>query len=124
MNTPLISLSDLLATANVVLQKEEEDRQTLLVLSSLSADILREKLLTWIGLKMPFQWTFYELSIVPPAKCSDGIVRALPEYIHFCSGREFPSFVAELQAKVDGVLFGYQLIDSTLRIVVSKADTA
>lgn len=120
---PLLSLSDLLETQSTLLQKEDDDRQVLEALASLSVDILRDTLLQWIGLKMPANWTFYELTLVPPAKCSDGVVRGLAEYIHFCGGREFPEYIAELQEKVDGVVFGYQWIGSTIRIVVSKADT-
>ena len=122
-STPLLTLRDLLDTQSGLLQKEEEDRKTLLALSSLSLDKLRDTLLTWVSLQMPPMWTFYELSIVPPTTCSDGVSRGLADYIQFCSGRDFPSYIVDLQAKVGGVVFGYQSNGGRLRIVVSKADT-
>ena len=99
-------------------QKEAADKSALDAIGGLS---LRGKLVTWATLGFPNAWTVHEVSVVPPAQCSDGVARDLAGYIQFVSGKTLAEHVATLQTRVTGITVSYAWTGSAILIVVTKA---
>ena len=105
----------------MLVRKEQEDKAHIEAIGALSVNVLRDLLMPWVAANMPDLWTLLEIDILVPTQCSDGVSRALPEYILFCTGYEFPDHVSALQQKLSGIVVGFQNLGSKIRIVVSKA---
>ncbi len=115
---PPLAIEDLLNDVAVLQQKEAADKSALDAIGGLS---LRGKLVTWATLGFPNAWTVHELSVVPPAQCSDGVSRSLADYIQFVSGKTLAEHVATLQTRVTGITVSYAWTGSAILIVVTKA---
>ena len=83
----MISLADILNSAQVVTQKEANDKALLESIGTASLSDITSKLIVWATTGFPNAYPLLELSITPPPVCSDGVSRNLSEYIQFCSGK-------------------------------------
>lgn len=118
---PPINIDDLLNDVAVLQQKEAVDKATLESISGISSDELRQKLVTWATQGFSNAWTLLEISVVPPAQCSDGVARGLEAYISFVSGKTLAEHVAALQARMSGITTSFAWTGNTILIVVSRA---
>jgi len=116
-----ITLSDILNDIQVIQQKEAADKATLESIGNSSADSLRPKLIAWALANFPNAYTLMEVTVTPPAQCSDGVVRNLTDYITFCSGKTIQEHVALLQAKLADMTVSFANLGYAIGIVVSKS---
>ena len=116
-----ISITDILNDVAIIQQKEAADKGTLDSIGAETHDSLRSKLVTWATLGFPNAYTLMEVSVTPPAQCSDGVARGLADYIVFCSGKTIQEHVALLQAKLDGITVSFANLGYAIAVVVSKA---
>lgn len=115
---PPLSIEDLMNDVVVLQQKEAMDSAAL---NSIAGISIREPLVTWATLGFPNAWSIHEVSVVPPARCSDGVARDLAGYIQFVSGKTIGDHVAALQARVTGIVVSYAWTGASILIVVTKA---
>lgn len=115
-----ITIDDLLATNQMLLKKEADDKATLEGIGSISHEELKNKLIVWASSGFPNAFEIDRLSINPPQLCSDGVSRDLASYIEFCSGKPLQDHVAVLQAKVTGMSISFANMGNYISIVVTK----
>ena len=116
-----ISLSDILNDIQVLQQKEAADKSALDAIGNATYDSLRPKLVAWALANFPNAYTLMEVSVNPPAQCSDGVTRGLTDYITFCSGKTIQEHVALLQAKLADMTVSFANVGYAIAIVVSRA---
>ena len=116
---PILTLDDLLSSAELITQKEAEDKATLEAIGKIPIDTLKPKLVEWAIAKFPNNFEVYRLAITPPDKCSDGVTRNLPDYIEFCSGKTFEEHMAPLRQKVSGMTFSFANMGSHIAVFAS-----
>lgn len=114
-----LSLDDLVNDHDIVVTKEQTDKALLDQIGSQHVTALRPKLVDWVGAGKPHAYVILLLNIQPPATCSDGICRNLPDYITFCSGKSIEEHVGLLQAKLSGISVSFANIQGQVAIVVS-----
>jgi len=119
-----ISLDDLLATNQMLLKKEAEDKAILEAMGNTSHETLKSKLIVWATAGFPNVYEIDRLSITPPTLCSDGISRDLASYIQFCSGKPIQDHISPLQAKVTGIAISFANMGGYISIVVTKAQSS
>lgn len=115
-----ISIEDLLTTTEVLVKKEADDKISLESIGNMSSVELKSKLLTWALKGFPNVHELHQVTIQPPAVCSDGVTRGLAEYIEFCSGKPIQDHVAVLQGKVTGMTISFANMGGYIAIVVTK----
>ncbi len=116
-----ISLADILNDIQVIQQKEAADKAALDSIGNSTAESLRPKLIAWALAGFPNAYTLLEVSVTPPAQCSDGVTRNLTDYITFCSGKTIQEHVALLQTKLADMTVSFANVGYAIAIVVSKA---
>jgi hypothetical protein len=109
-----------LNSVEIVKQKEAADKLLLEGIGAISHEDLKTKLLAWASSGFPNAYEIHQLVITPPARCSDGVVRGLSDYITHCSGKCITEHVAVLQSKVTGMNISFANMGSHIAIVVSK----
>ena len=117
----VLTLADLLADQNLVLAKEAADAALLDSIGGQSVQGLKPKLLEWVMKGKPDGFPILSLDIKPPAQCSDGVVRSLPDYIEFCSGKTIQEHVGLLQAKLPDIHVSFANIGGMVAVTVLKA---
>ncbi len=117
---PTISIQDILGSVEVSQNREAEDKAKLEAIGVISFETLRSSLLQWATKGFPNAYTIYEVPMVAPALCSDGVARSLPDYIVFCSGKTINEHVDVLQQRLIDITVSYAYTGSTILIVVSK----
>jgi hypothetical protein len=117
---PPITIDDLLQSIEVVQQKESVDKSVLDNIGSISSSDLKTKLIAWAVAGFPNVYEIYQVTIVPPETCSDGVQRSLSDYIFFCSGKTIHEHVAVLQEKVTNITVSFANMGTHISIVVSK----
>jgi hypothetical protein len=65
----------------------------------------------------PSAFPIFLVDVQPPVRCSDGEVRALPEYIEFCSGKSIAEHVSLLQAKLPDIQLSFANIAGSIAVV-------
>jgi hypothetical protein len=118
---PTLTLADILATQEVLVKREADDKSKLEAIGQLSIDTLRPKLIAWAVAGFPNNYAIHELSIVPPACCSDGVTRGLADYIVFCSGKSLSDHIAPLQTTLPDITVTFTFTPPVISIVVIKA---
>lgn len=118
---PQITLADILAAAEVIEQKETQDRAALESVGAISFETLRTSLIQWAKAGFPNASTLYTVPITPPEACSDGVKRTLTEYVTFLTGKTMPEIVAPLQARCPEFVISFATTGPEILIVVSKA---
>lgn len=114
-----LSIDDIVNDHANVLAKEGSDKTLLAQIATQHVSVLKPKLVEWLGAGKPNAFPLLSLNIQPPAKCSDGIHRSLPDYITFCSGKSIEEHVGLLQAKLSGINVSFANIGGEVAIVVS-----
>lgn len=117
----VLSLADLLTDQSVVLMKEQADKALLESIGTQTVSNLRPKLVEWVLKGQPSAFPILSLDIRPPARCSDGEVRGLADYIEFCSGKTINEHVSLLQAKLTDIQISFANIGGLVTIVVLRA---
>lgn len=116
----VLSLDDILNEHDVLVAKEEADKAKLEQIWSQHISAIKPKLIEWVGRGKPNAFPIMLLDIKTLAKCSDGIVRTLPEYIKFCSGKSMYEHVELLQSKLVGITVSVANINGQIAVVVSE----
>ena len=104
---PIISISDLVSSAEVVVAKESLHRRVISTLSTVfHEDGTKENLVLWAlgGFRPGF--VVKALPFEPPIICSDGVKREIAEYMNYVST---PYTVAEHFAALESCLPGIQV---------------
>jgi len=117
----MISLADIVNAAEVVAQKELSDKALLESIGTLSLETVTSKLLLWGKTGFQNAFPLVNVSIVPPAVCSDGVTRSLQDYIQFCSGKTIQQHVQVLQDRMTDISVSFANMGDSISIVVSKA---
>lgn len=118
---PPITLDDILATTDLLIQKEAADKATLDAIATMTMDDLKTRLVVWGRLGFPNAYILHTFTLTPPAVCSDGVTRTLEEYISFCSGKTIVEHVASVQAKIDpAIQVGFVNFGLSISLVVTK----
>jgi hypothetical protein len=118
---PTITIADILNEQQLVLQKEANDKSALEAIGTMTCDSLRSTLIHWASIGFPNAYTLMQVSITPPAVCSDGASRGLADYITFCSGKTINEHVNILQQKLPDMAVSFANMGSHIAIVVSRA---
>lgn len=116
----LVTLEEIMSSAEVVRQKESQDKQTLEDIGNMDVDFLRSKLIQWALVGCPNAYPITEVKITPPTICSDGQSRELQDYILFCSGKMFHEHIDTLQSKLPDIRVSFCRVIDSIQIVVSK----
>ncbi len=104
---PIVSIQDLVSSAEVVRAKESLHRRVISTLSTVfNDDATKENLITWAlgGFRPGF--TVKEMLFEPPVVCSDGVKREIAEYMNFVST---PYTVADHFSALEACLPGIQV---------------
>lgn len=117
----ILTLADLLADHDVVLAKEAADKALLDSIGGQSVQGLKPKLLEWMMKGKPDGFPILSLDVKPPAQCSDGVNRSLPDYIEFCSGKSIVEHVGLLQAKLPDITVSFANLGGMVCVTVLKA---
>jgi hypothetical protein len=117
----ILTLADLLGERDVLLAKEAADKATLETIGSQSTSTLKPKLIEWVIKGYPNAYPILSVAVQVPGTCSDSVVRSLPDYIAFCSGKTINEHVALLQAKFPDIVVSFSYDGVSISIVVSKA---
>jgi hypothetical protein len=118
---PTITLSEILSTREVLIQRETSDKAKLDAIATIPIDELRAKLIAWATADFPNNYPVYSLIISPPAVCSDGVVRELADYIVFCSGKTLTEHIAPVQAMLPDITVAFLYSPPMISVVVLKA---
>jgi hypothetical protein len=117
---PKITIADILASQEVILQTEASHKALLDGIGQMDLTTLRNKLVLWGTAGFPNVYVIHEVAIAPPPVCSDGVSRDLASYITFCSGKTIQEHIALLQDLVDDIAVSFSYTGSSVQIVVSK----
>lgn len=117
----LIDIAELLASHGGIKQQEITDRITLSVLLNPSRDSIRASMFQWAEAGFPPIYIIQELTVTPPAVCSDGVSRSLYDYITFLLGQDMGAINASIQALCIGVTISYSFQGNRVRIHVSRS---
>jgi hypothetical protein len=114
-------MEDILAATEVLQQKEATDKALLETIGAQSFESLRTTLIQWGVAGFPNAYPILTLPVTPPALCSDGVQRSLPDYILFCSEKTMDAHIAILQTKLVGMTVMYANFGNGVTIVISRA---
>lgn len=117
---PTISIQDILGSVEVVQNQESNDKSKLEAIGVISFETLRASLLQWATRGFPNAYTIHEVPMTAPSVCSDGVVRNLPDYIVFCSGKTINEHVDVLQQRLVDITVSFAYSGSAILIVVSR----
>lgn len=115
-----ISIQDILGSAEVVQNREADDKDKLEAIGVISFEALRASLLQWANRGFPNAYTIHEVPMAAPSVCSDGVTRNLPDYILFCSGKTINEHVDVLQQRLVDIVVSFAYSGSAILIVVSR----
>ena len=118
---PTLTIAEIMAAQEVLAKLEADDKAKLEAIGQLSIDTLRSKLIAWAVAGFPNNYPIHDLTITPPACCSDGVVRSLADYIVFCSGKSLSDHIAPLQTTLPDIQVAFTFSGSVISIVVIKA---
>ena len=104
----ILSLDDILSTAEAVQSKEAADRTVLQQITNVDILDLKNRLLTWGSLGCTPAHTLYTLQLNCLERCSDGVSRTLLDYISYLN----PTFsivdtLAALETRLPGMTLSY-----------------
>lgn len=117
---PQILLADILNAAEVVAQKETQDKNALESIGTLPFDAMKTTLIQWAKAGFPNAYPIYVVSIAPPETCSDGVKRNLTEYVSFLTGKTMSELIAPLQARCPEFVISFATTGPEILIVVSR----
>lgn len=103
----LFSIDDLLNSQEIIVKKEDEDRQNLQGFISPSYEQLKPFLLNWAKMGFPSVYPIQTLKLNAPSPNSDGQTRNFPVYMEYLLGCSMESWLQELTAKSNGIYFTF-----------------
>jgi hypothetical protein len=118
---PRVTMADILAAQEVLLQTEAMDRAILNSIGQMSADSLRSILIQWATAGFPNAYPIQDITVTPPPRCSDGVTRSLADYITFSSGKTIQEHVAVLQDMLPDIAVSFCYTGASIQIVVSRS---
>jgi len=118
---PQITLADILAAAELVTQKEAQDKAQLESIGTISFEALRMTLIQWAKAGFPNAAPIYSVAITPPATCSDGVTRSLSDYVPFVTGKTMTELIAPLQARCPEFVVSFATTGPEILVVISRA---
>lgn len=118
---PQILLADILNAAEVVAQKETQDKNALESIGTLPFDAMKTTLIQWAKVGFPNAYPVYTVPITPPATCSDGVTRTLADYISFLTGKTMSELISPLQTRCPEFVISFATTGPEVLIVVSRA---
>ncbi len=116
----VISIDDLLNTAEVITQKETADIDRLNSFFAPTKDSLRSALLAWAAKGFPPVEKIASLLLDPPDICSDGQQRTLPYYIEYILNDTITNKLNGLNAKTQGMNFTISWVDRSISLYVTR----
>ena len=117
---PTITLAEILSSTEALSQKEAADKAALEGIGHIGIETLRAKLIQWAVAGFPSAYAIHEVTITPPALCSDGVSRVLGEYIEFCSGKTIHDHVAVLQDVLPDITVSFSYTGFSIQVVVTR----
>ena len=100
---------------------EQEHKNLLESIDTLSFDYIRARLIQWATNGFRNAYPIHEIYLTPPPLCSDGVARNLSDYIEFVSGRTIADHVAVLQSRMPDMTVSFAYTGQSIIIVVSKS---
>jgi hypothetical protein len=122
---PILSLSDIVNTLNVVVAQETADKSLLDTLVAVNESDVRDRLVRWGAVGFPATHVLYSLQFNRPERCSDGVIRNdVMDYLHFLQPDVSIAMVlTALETRLPGMSLSYSYSnDFVLRIHVSRKD--
>jgi len=116
----ITTMDELILSHGAILAQEANDKTTISTLLTQSRGTLRDPLFKWAAAGFTANYIIQEFTLIPPAICSDGILRSIPDYFQYCLGITLGNLLPKIQALVDGMTFSYSFAGNTLRIHVTK----
>ena len=116
----IITIEDLTNAVEVIRQKEDKDRFSVVSFLTQDPTSLREHLVRWAGAGFPDGYFLTSLGLSPPSKCSDGISRNNVEYISYLTGKTIQDWFVELNTKVSGMNLQPSIPVDSIQIWVYK----
>lgn len=119
----IVTLDELLASHNVVVQKEAEDRAAVSTFLFPEGEDIRPKLFEWANKGFPTIYPLRSISLSPPVTCSDGQVRNTVQYAEFLRGNNISQSVSTLQGKMPGLEVTFSHTATNLTLHVSRGSS-
>lgn len=116
----ILTFAEIANDHTLLVAKEAADGAALRAIGTTSVLGLKPVFVDWYSKGCPNSFPVYGVTIVPPALCSDGVARSLPEYITFCSGAPIRDHVAAFQAKLPDIRVSYANLQGAISVIVSK----
>jgi hypothetical protein len=116
----VLRLDDLLSHSTVLLQKEAADAATLAAIGNPDLNSMRSLLVSWAVTGFAGSVRIAEISVTPPAQCSDGVSRDLGDYIHFVSGKTVYEYLDIFAQKLPDFRVAFVYMGSSIQFMVSK----
>lgn len=116
----VLRLDDIVSHADVVLQKEATDAAALAAIGNPDLNALRTRLVAWAVGGFAGSVPVYEISLTPPAVCSDGVSRDLADYITFVSGKTIYEHLGLMGEKLPDFRVAFVYMGQTIQFMVSK----
>ena len=82
----IATIEELMASYGAIVNKEIDDKKTVLVLLNENRESLRVPLFQWAAAGFPASYIVQSVTIEPPSICSDGVSRNYVEYLNYCLG--------------------------------------
>jgi hypothetical protein len=115
-----ISLAEILAEAEVTKQKEQLDKALLDSILSVSVLDVKPKLIDWALKGYPNSYSIYEVTVVPPPLCSDGVQRNFMRYVEYLLQKTLYDHMMLLQPRFIDITLVYVIYENTIQIGVVK----
>lgn len=116
----ILTLSEILNDHALVVAKEQADGDALRAIGTTSVLGLKPVFIEWASLGCPDNYPLLKVTVTPPSRCSDGVVRSLPEYIDFCSGTTLPALIGQLQAKLPDIRVSFANVGGAVAALLSR----
>lgn len=120
----ILTFADIMSERDVVLAKEASDKAALEGIGARTTSALKPTLIEWVMTGCPNVYPIFSIDMKAPDKCSDGVVRTLPDYITFCSGKTINEHVDILQAKFPDIVVSFSYNGTSIAIVVSRVQSS
>lgn len=116
----ILTMSDILGEHAVLVAKEQADGAALRSIGTASVLGLKSVFVEWASKGFPANYPLLTVEVTPPPRCSDGVVRALPDYIDFCAGQSLSSLIGQLQAKLPDIHVSYANLGGSIAAILSR----
>lgn len=119
----IVSIQDLVASADVVRAKESLHKRMISTLASVfKDDTTKENLVMWALAGFRPGFVVKELNFEPPVVCSDGVKRDIVEYVNYVSAPfKVSEHFAALEECLPGIQVTYSFLDGkTILLHVTK----